>query len=155
MRLLMSVMVLVLLSVNAMAGDLEDAKAAFEQRNYVVALRLFQPLAEQGDGRAQSALGLIYENGLGVPQDYAEAVIWYRKAAEQNGSYAQYRLGFMYQNGFGVLKDYVFAHMWLNLAAAHGSEDAKYLRDTLASQEMSPEQIAEAQQLAREWKPTK
>ena len=39
--------------------------------------------AEQGDAVAQFNLGVKYDNGQGVPQDYAEAVKWYRKAAEQ------------------------------------------------------------------------
>ncbi len=38
----------------------------------------------------------MYDNGQGVPQDYAEAVKWYRLAAEQGYAYAQYNLGVMY-----------------------------------------------------------
>ncbi len=60
----------------------------------------------------------------------------------------------MYSAGDGVPQDYVKAHLWFNLAAAQGNEDARELRD-LWAKKMTPEQIAEAQRLAREWKPKK
>ena len=65
------------------AQPLEDARAAYERGDYVEALRLFRPLADQGDAPAQNALGVMYQNGRGVPQDYAETAKWYRKAAER------------------------------------------------------------------------
>jgi uncharacterized protein len=55
-------------------------------------------------------------------------------------------------DGNGVLQDYVLAHMWLNLAAAQGDKDAAKQRDELAAK-MTPDQIAEAQRLARKWEP--
>ncbi len=58
----------------------------------------------------------------------------------------------MYRKGEGVPKDYVQAHMWYTLAAAQGDKDAGEFRDLLA-EKMTPAQIAEAQRLAREWKP--
>ena len=60
----------------------------------------------------------------------------------------------MYDNGRGVLQDYVRAHMWYNLAAAQGNKPATKNRDLLAKR-MTPAQIAEAQKLAREWRPKK
>ena len=67
----------------------------------------------------------------------------------------------MYAKGQGVPQDYVQAHMWFNLAAARysASEAEKRERDQavkdsdLAVSKMTPAQIAEAQRLAREWKP--
>jgi uncharacterized protein len=134
------------------AGPFEDGVAAYEKGDYATALRLMRPIAEQGDASAQHALGLMYANGQGVPQDYAAAVSWYRKAAEQGYARAQFNLGFMYLGGDGVPQDYVLAHMWLNLAAARGDKGASEVRASLAK-EMTPDQIAEAQKLAREWKP--
>ncbi len=58
----------------------------------------------------------------------------------------------MYHNGRGVTQDYVQAHMWFNLAAARGLKFPEKRRDRLAKK-MTPAQIAEAQKLAREWKP--
>ena len=57
--------------------------------------------AEAGDADAQYRLGVMYEFGLEVPQDEAEAVAWYRLAAEQGHATAQYDLGFSYANGLG------------------------------------------------------
>lgn len=51
--------------------------------------------------------------------------------------------------GKGVVQDYVRAHMWLNLSAASGYSRAVESRDTVAKL-MTPQQIAEAQKLARE-----
>ena len=44
-------------------------------------LKEFRPLAEQGDAQAQYRMGVLNREGLGVPQDFAEAVRWYRRAA--------------------------------------------------------------------------
>ena len=60
----------------------------------------------------------------------------------------------MYANGQGFPRDYVRAHMWLNLSGTKETQNAEKNRDAVA-QRMSPEEIAEAEKLAREWKPTK
>ncbi len=87
-----------------------------------------------------------------MPQDDAEAARWYRRAAEQGDALAQRNLGTMYILGKGVPQDDVEAYKWLNLSAAQGNESAKKNRD-FASKRLTPEQRAQAQQLAREWKP--
>ena len=111
--------------------------------------------AEQGDASAQYNLGLTYDNGIGVPQDFAEAVQWYRRAAKQGLAGAQANLGVMYANGEGVPQDYVAAHRFLNLAGAKGNEkvneDPGKARNRLAAK-MTAVQVAEAQRRAREWK---
>ena len=98
----------------------------------------------------------MYNFGEGVPQDYEQAVAWYRKAADQGNAGAQFCLGLMYENGQGVAQDYVRAHMWFNLAASGSSEPARsFSVKERANIEgvMTPAQIAEAQRMAREWKP--
>jgi len=106
---------------------------------------------------AQSSLGVMYYEGM-VTQDYAEAAKWLRKAAEQGNANAQYYLGMAYSNGKGVTQDYVQAYMWCDLSAAvltgELRETASKLRDAIAKK-MTTQQIAEAQRLAREWKPKK
>jgi len=77
---------------------------------------------------------------------------WYRRAADQGNVAAQALLGGMYLVGEGVPEDFVAAHMWYNLAAAHGDISAAEQRQRIATL-MTPAQIAEAQKLAREWKP--
>jgi TPR repeat protein len=85
-------------------------------------------------------------------RDYATAVRLVRPLAEQGDANAQYNLGVFYDNGLGVPQDKVRAYMWFNLSAAQGREGAAAFRDLIARR-MSPAQIAEAQKLAREWKP--
>ena len=153
MRLLKLLLILFVCAAGpAVAGPFEDGAAAYNRGDYATALRLWHPLAEQGNASAQGNLGWMYANGEGVPQDYAAAVAWYRKAAEQGNTSAQTNLGLMYANGQGVPQDDVQAHMWFNLAAAKGHADAIKNRD-IAAAKMTPAQIAEAQKLAREWKP--
>ena len=125
-------------------------------QDYREAVRWFRLAADQGYAAAQFHLGIMYRHGEGVPQDYREAVRWYLLAAEQGNSDAQNNLGLMYENGEGVPQNYVRAHMWQNLSAsASVGEDREMAvrnRDRVAN-EMTPEDIAEAQRLAREWKP--
>ena len=116
--------------------------------DYAEAVRWYRLAGEQGDANGQSNLGFMYSTGQGVLQDYAEAVRWYRLAAEQGDANAQRNLGLMYVNGRGVLEDIVLAHMWFNIASANGSELATQNR-ALAVEEMTREQIADAQARAR------
>ena len=95
-------------------------------------------------------LGVIYDNGEGVPVNHAEAEKWYRLAAEQGHASAQFNLALMYGLGDGVPVNYVQAYKWGSLSAAPGTEVARETVDVIAS-EMAHEQIAEAQRLAAEW----
>jgi TPR repeat protein len=65
----------------------------------------------------QEKLGYRYENGIGKPKSYDEAVKWYRKAADQGFAAAQADLGSMYANGWGVPKDSIEALKLFRLAA--------------------------------------
>jgi hypothetical protein len=119
----------------------------------VAAATWWRKAADQGYDNAQLNLGIMYFFGRGVPQDHSAAVRWLRKAADQGRGDAQSLLGAMYASGHGVPQDYVSAHMWFNLSAAAGEKDAARERNVVAAK-MTPAQIAEAQRLAREWKPT-
>ena len=116
------------------------------------ALQWYRRAAEQGDADAQNNLGTMYAKGQGVPQDDTEAAKWFRRAADQGDADAQYNLGNMYAEGRGVPQDYTLAYTWLNLSAAAGVQDAPNALDLTAGR-MTPGQIAEAQVLAREWRP--
>lgn len=123
-------------------------------QDYKKAAQWYEKAVAQGNAGAQFNLGVMYFLGQGVPQDYAKARKLYEKAAAQGNADAQYNLGVVYFKGQGVPQDYVQAHMWFNLAAANGDKTVVDLRNALANQ-MTPTQIAEAQKLAREWKPIK
>jgi TPR repeat protein len=112
LRAILLALALTLSAAPVAAGPIEDGVAAHERGDYETALRLIRPLAEQGDAKAQYNLGIMYDNGVGVPQDYVEAVKWYRMAAEQGFAGAQYNLGVMYANGRGVPQDSAEALKW-------------------------------------------
>ena len=122
-------------------------------QGHVESMRWYRRAAEQGHIRAQAVLGFSYWIGLGVEQDIVKGTRWIRLAAEQPGGslsgYAQRLLGMAYRQGIGVIQDYVAAHAWPSLAAAVGDAEAREWRDEL-SKEMTRDQIATAQRVARE-----
>ena len=82
--------------------------------------------AEEGDPQAQCYLGVCFQNGQGVPQDYHEAVKWFRRAAEQGDSVAQCYLGVCYLNGAGVPQEYGETAKWLREAAEQNDPAAQF-----------------------------
>jgi hypothetical protein len=109
------------------AGPLEDGVAAYERGEYETAYRLFSPLAEQGHVAAQFNLGVLFENGLGVAQDYAEAARWYMKAAEQGDEQAQYNVAVLYEKGIGLSLDLEKARYWYGKVLANPRADSASL----------------------------
>ncbi len=140
---------------------------AYHKGDYKTALRMWRPLAKQGNDGAQLNLGQLYRKGQGVPQNYKEAVKWYQKAAEQGNSIAQNNLGYMYATGRGVPPDHLQAHIWFIIASESGGRHATFNKklvakvmtpaDTaefnmkLVAEVMTPAGITESQVLAREW----
>ena len=112
-------MLLVASSVLAQSG-FDKGASAYKRGDFESALAAFRPLAENGDAKAQSILGLMYSYGEGVPVDRREAARWYRRAAEQNSSVAQYNLGMLYLEGKGVSQSTDTAIRWLAMAADGG-----------------------------------
>jgi TPR repeat protein len=101
------------------------ASAAYKIEDFKTALRLWTPLAEQGDASAQYNLGLLYNGGQGVPLNYAVAASWWRMAADQGLAEAQYNLGVLYDEGHGVPQDYAAAASWMRMAADQGLAEAQ------------------------------
>lgn len=132
-----------------MAGTIQDAIDAKIRGDYTTAVRILQPLAEEGDANAQILLGFSYFSGNGVPKNDSLGMKWSRNSADQGNSTAQFLLGYAYQNGSRVPQDYVQAYFWFNLAAAHARTSAEP-RDAVAKL-MAPDQIAQAQKLSQEW----
>lgn len=87
--------------------------------------KTLQQKAEQGDAEAQFNLGVMYTNGYGVWQDYAQAAAWFLKAAEHGDAMAQIALGYAYAKGQGVSQDDVQAVAWYRKAAEQGYADAQ------------------------------
>jgi TPR repeat protein len=185
MRVVLSILVAILFTHTALAGDFEDGVDAYGRQDYATALAKFRTAAERGNAKAQTSLGWMYRKGHGVAQDYTEAVRWYQLAAQQGEANAQFNLGGMYDlgqgvaqddkeavrwyqlaakqgyadaqnslglmfgDGQGVAQDYVRAHMWLSIGAVGGDSRSAKNRDIMA-RKMTPQQIAEAQRMARE-----
>jgi hypothetical protein len=84
----------------------------------------FEQAARQGNSDAQYNLGVMYENGQGIEQDYARAAYWYELAAEQGHARAQYQLGNLYREGLGVKENPAIMEEWWQRAAAQGLQQA-------------------------------
>jgi len=121
-------------------------------QDYVQARQWYEKAAIQGDASAQLNLGVLYENGSGVPKDYQLALFWFRRSANRGNAMTLTKLGRMYEHGNGVPKDVVQAQKWYILGAAGGDKLGAELRDALAKR-MTPAQIFQAQERAREWRP--
>ncbi len=119
-------------------------------QSYAEAVEWYRKAADQGHLGAKQRVGAAYYSGLGVPQDYAQAHRWLGPPAQAGEPESQFLLGFMYFEGKGLPQDNVHGYKWVNLAAAQGLEEAREYRDSIA-REMTREQIAEGQRVAREW----
>ena len=113
------------LGASSYSADFNKGLTAFQSGDFATALKEWKPLAEEGNAVAQNNLGLMYDNGWGVPQDYKEAVYWYRLAVEQGYAIAQYNLGLIYEKGKGVPQDDKEAARLYRLAAEQGYADAQ------------------------------
>lgn len=164
---ILATVVVLTLAAGADAGSREDGVSAYRSGDYEIARELWTPLAQNGDADAQNNLGVMYYKGEGVPRDGIEAAKWFQFAAEQGHAKAQSNLGAMYVQGWGVeppfdgamnlykyfterTNNMPLAHMWFSLAAAQGNTKAALFHDWVAAT-MTPDQIAEAHRMAREW----
>lgn len=77
----------------AIAGPWEDGMASYSRGDYVPAIRLFRPLAEQGNAKAQRVLGVMYRRGEGVARSSARAFLWFSRAAARGDAQARVELG--------------------------------------------------------------
>ena len=113
------------------SGDFQKGSTAYRKGDFTTAIKEWTTLALKGNGDAQFALGVMYENGKGVLKDYKTALKWYRLGAEQGNAYAQFSMGYMYENGKGVLKDYKIAFKWYRLGAEQGNAHSQLNLGTL------------------------
>lgn len=113
-----------LVSATTVSADFEKANAAFMAGNYALAQKELKPLLAKGDARSQYAMGVMAENGFGMPKNPKLAADWYLKAAKQGNTDAQYNLGAMNEHGVGIPVNYVEAARWYIPAAEQGDIDA-------------------------------
>lgn len=102
------------------------AYGAFQRGYYLTALGLALKRAAKNDAAAQTLIGVIYQQGLGVAQDAGKAAGWYTIAAHNGDPLAAFELALMYQSGTGVPKDGARAAKLFEQSAAKGYAPAKY-----------------------------
>jgi uncharacterized protein len=107
------------------ADPLEEGKIAFMKQDYQRAYGLLLPLAETGDTFAQTNIGYMLSQGLGVEKNEQEAIKWYEKAALKGDSNAQYNIGSMCETGRGIRQDYEKAMEWYSKSAEQGNAFAQ------------------------------
>lgn len=110
-------------------ADFNDGWIAYTNGDFRVASKQWKPLAEKGDAKSQTNLGILYFNGKGVLKDYKQAVKFLKMAAEQGEAEAQFILGKIYIEGDGVNKSYKKAKYWVNLAFENDFDGAEALWD--------------------------
>jgi TPR repeat protein len=76
-------------SAHALAGPWEDGMVAYNRGDYVPAIRLFRPLAEQGNPKAQTQIGTMYSKGEGTAPSLTRAFMWFSVAAKRGDAKAK------------------------------------------------------------------
>ena len=105
----------------------ESGLASKDRGHYATALRAWMPMAESGNAEAQNNVGYMYEEGLGVPQNYLLAMNWYRQAADGGLSEAQHNMGMLYHHGYGVAENLGEAFRWFKMAADQDLAESEYM----------------------------
>ena len=118
---------LTLTFVNAATADpIDEGFRAYDRADYATALKLWSPLAERGNVKAQFYLGMFYHHSTGGRRNYTKARQWYQKAANQGHAKAQVNLGGMYDEGLGIPQNYALAAEWYRKAAEQGNVQGQY-----------------------------
>lgn len=132
------------------------------------AAQFLKRAAELGNAQAQNALGELYQSGRGFPKDFEMAARYFGQSAQQGEAAGAKNIGLAFARGQGVERKPVQAYFWLSIGAFDevsqsnakwGTEalelidDPAVLRDKLA-RSMKADEIAEAQRLTREWRPS-
>ncbi len=97
----------------------------FNKKDYNDAVNILKDAVEHGHAQSQYALGVMFEKGLGVPKNEAEAMRLYKLAAEQDNADAQVNLAKMFENGIGASKNDAEAVRLYKLAVAQGNAEAQ------------------------------
>lgn len=142
MRLAVAFVLLLLGVQSAWADELKQAQKAFRDGQYEAATAILQPMARAGNPIAQFNIAVMYDDGIGLPQNLALALRWYKRAAEAGLVDAQYMTGRFYGGGRGVPQNPGRALFWFDLARAGGHPLAGKLRNQHWNQLRSPRRDA-------------
>lgn len=121
------IIVLALFLQTCAYASFDSGLVAYRAGNYALAYKDLSAAAQSGSADAEQLLGHMYYMGMGVAQDFAQALDWHKKAANQGAVESQYVIGTMYYSGKGVSQNYREAMQWLQKAGSHGHSDAQYM----------------------------
>jgi TPR repeat protein len=130
------------------AYALADALIPYAQRDFVRALELLAPLAEQGNAVAQLKLGIIFSRGKVDSPDHVAARLWFNKAAEKGQVEAQFELGRIYRDGLGTRVDGKVAVYWFERAAEKATPHAI---NALGELYLGHQDVSQDFSIARSW----
>ena len=117
-----SILFIILIAVNVIAGNLEEAQNAIDSNDYKRAFELLQPLSREGNNEAQFLLANIYFYDKGTKEDIKTAFILYEKAAKQNNAKAQLTLAIHYCYADKIKKDLKMCAYWADQAKLNGKD---------------------------------
>lgn len=103
-------------------GNLLDYAGDIRFRNKKHAAQWYEKAGNDGHLNAQFRLGMMFRDGVGIPQDYAKSREWLGKAAAGGHLDAQHYLGLMHRDGIGTPKDAIKGRELLKRACKGGYE---------------------------------
>jgi len=97
-----------------------------DQKRYSEAIDAYMHVKGDGQGRAEALIGVLHQEGKGVPKNHGDAMKWYHKGASHNDSFAMSRIGWLYSKGKGAVpKDYRQAFYWYEKSARNGNHNGQ------------------------------
>lgn len=119
------ILLIMLCFTEAISASSDVGFSAFESEDYKTAFEKLLPIAKEGNMRAQSSIGFMYYNGLGVSENKSKSAEYYEKAANQGDLLSMYLLANMYERGNGVVVNYEKAAQLIKGAANGGLPQAQ------------------------------
>ncbi len=139
-----------IIPVAGASAGYEEAKKAFDERQFEAAFDGFTKAAEDGHMMAQYYLGVMYATGRTLPRDDVTAYKWFMKAALQGHPISQGNIGTMKLNGRGTEFDLTGSYFWFILAEDGGFEKARKFMWRVTNY-MERDDINSIQAKADEW----
>ena len=127
-KLLLVLIFIAVSSPNRAYAGYEDGINALRNSDHELALAILLPFAREGSANAQYNVGLLFQQGRGIKQNYKKASQWYLAAANQGHFAAQNNIGSLYRRGKGVGLNYKSAVYWYQQAL----QDSPLARNNLA-----------------------
>lgn len=119
--------------VHDMAAQEKTTQDGTAQKEITRQISILQQRAVTGVPVAQFQLGVLYQRGLGVQQNFAKAAHFYYLAARQNHIVSQHNLAILFARGKGVKRNMQKAYGWARLAEIGAQNAMNTMNDALRS----------------------